>query len=253
MAWPMHHRWNSDNPPPFQFTVTDMMGRPSTTPEMKNTSGIYTTSHFETQTTENGKNAPSGGDSVYINSQDYSGLLSGKKQLSDLFRGHESMTKAHKDVMNLVADMDGDVPWMAQGADAVTLRRGDVVCVFSDGIGDNLRNTIYTHTISEAWEAIVGYVNPAVREKHPLLKNVRNFRQDGKSHFGNAVLNQDGLYTKEEIEEFAKKINEAPALDCNTECAVAGTLSSMLAGGLVRLSQKGFKVDDMSVVVGVVY
>eukprot|EP00461_Guttulinopsis_vulgaris_P002130 UN02131 len=66
---------------------------------------------------------------------------------------------------------------MAQGMDGVKLRRGDVVVAFSDGIADNLSTHIFTNTASELWEAVVGYLHPAIRCQHPATRNVRPFRQ----------------------------------------------------------------------------
>jgi len=50
-----------------------------------------------------------------------------------------------------------DQPWVAAEGSAL-LQRGDVVCVFSDGIGDNLMNDTFIKVLTDACESSAVFI-----------------------------------------------------------------------------------------------
>ena len=332
MTWPCHHEGTGPRLPPLQMNIfpfperPDLITDPATTSDQSTT---LSTSHFSTPTTQP-NSGPSGGANFFTSRVDYLKILAGKKQMSDLF-DHLKPTPKQIAMINQVAEVPADVPWLSQSLEDIKLRRGDVICVMSDGVSDNIPSQYKLESPAELWETVVSYVHPAIRAQHPATRNVRPLRQvPGKrlDHLSGAILSKfnktmtrDNLDTTEEIlskivdhkippyePEGASKpylsfrsspFHEAtivlderqkPArltemqfgspgplsdrewellykynyissegvryhstMTGDAEGVVAGTLSSAMAGVLVRFAQRGAKVDDISTVVAVVY
>uniref|UniRef100_A0A146KWS9 Uncharacterized protein n=1 Tax=Lygus hesperus TaxID=30085 RepID=A0A146KWS9_LYGHE len=121
-----------------------------------------------------------------------------------------------------------DLPWMAQEGQT-QLRRGDVVAVFSDGIGDNLR----LHNLVAAVNVMYEHILHAYTKPYTIP-----FLLHGA------------------VEEHARRGNPAPSaitdITEDQENILAGNASALLASTIVRYCQRSWKVDDMSVVVGIV-
>eukprot|EP00461_Guttulinopsis_vulgaris_P000962 UN00962 len=142
----------------------------------------FSTSHYATPTPDGlqNLNGPSGGNRVFISCKDYRGLMAGKVLLTDLVARHphqnNQMIKTYPqtklDRINNNELRHSDQPWMSQGMDGVTLQRGDVVCAFSDGVGDNLSRDVLDD-IYNLWSNTVGYMHPAIRVQHPATRNVK--------------------------------------------------------------------------------
>ncbi len=128
-----------------------------------------------------------------------------------------------------------DLPWIAQEG-FTDVQRGDLVLVFSDGIADNLRVENYSYLVHLMYENILNTLNDPA--SIPFLVQGLHYAKD-------TIALPKGVAKEYEI--------DMPKMEKDIESIIAGNVTSLLATALVRFSQSSWKIDDMSVVVGLVH
>jgi hypothetical protein len=249
-AWPMHHKHHTANAPPVQLCIMqeaapNKVQHPEHDPAALRTSGsarpYYTKDSYEAFAAAAGEAA----------GQDPEAMTDADPALPITKVDQEGKYSLRMDYGHFADEMEnGDQPWLANEGTAL-LQRGDVVCVFSDGVGDNLMLENFCMVLSEAHQSVAAFVNDKYRTSVGVTRVVGPFRGDVNENPNHA----DAQKYKAELEKENPEKADEPikSIDCETECTVAGNMSSMFASSVVRLCQKGWKVDDISLVVGVVY
>jgi hypothetical protein len=231
VTWPMYHSGTGPALPPVQFTLYNYQHRPPTPDVPADAPNPpLTSSHFSTPTLP--ESGPSGGNNLFTSAKEYNDFLGGKVALSSLFK-RLTLTPDQAGAVDRSTDFfAGDQPWLAQAVDDVTLRRGDVVCTFSDGIGDNLQNESYIATAAQVRETVDAYVNPVIRAQHPAIRNVRPFYQvpsKETDHLNGAIISKKHKPSLEEIltntDTFTKKLPEGSIPPFSAEDSSAALLS----------------------------
>ncbi len=121
-----------------------------------------------------------------------------------------------------------DEPWMAQEGSAV-LQRGDVVVTMSDGIGDNLTSENLVIPLSGLYLHVISH-----------LKDL--------SRYSSFLPSAKAINSKLPVE---REKGDKPSAE--EEAFVAGNISAIYAGTIVRYAQQSYKIDDLSVVVNIVF
>lgn len=123
---------------------------------------------------------------------------------------------------------DEPTPWLASETTA-ELKRGDVIVVMTDGVSDNLPGPVFAQTLSSLYSSVVFKTTGMA----PL-----SLARGGFFGPGVAAL---------------PAVSAADNVSADQEALAAGNAAELFAGLVVRSAMTQPKVDDISVVVGVVY